>query len=60
MVAEVVVMPAEVTAEITGGPAALVVVKVKFPEVVDRLDALAEIAAKSYVVPGVNPERVTE
>jgi hypothetical protein len=44
MVAEVVVMPVAVTALMTGAAAA-VVAKVKLPEVVDWLAALAEMAA---------------
>ena len=58
MVAEVEVMAVAVTAEITGATA--VVVNVKLPEVVDRLELLAETTSKSYVVPGVKPVRFTE
>ena len=59
MVAEVELIPVAVIPEITGG-AGVVVVKVTFVEVVDRLEVLAETTSKLYVVAGVKPVRVTE
>ena len=58
IVAEVEVIAVAVTEEITGATA--VVVKVKLPEVADRLELLAETTSKSYVVPAVRPVSVTE
>ena len=58
IVAEVEVIPVDVTAEITGATA--VVVKVALGEVDDKLEALAETTSKSYSVPGVVPVIVTE
>jgi hypothetical protein len=48
-------------AEITGGTAeAAEVVKVKFVEVVDKLEELTDTTAKLYVVPAVKLLSVTE
>ena len=58
MVADVVVIPVAVTAEITGATA--VVVKVALGEVDDKLEPLVETTSKSYSVPCVKPVIVTE
>ncbi len=52
------VMELDVTLVICG--ATVAVAKVKLPDVVDWLAPFAEMAAKSYVVPGVRPVSVTE
>jgi hypothetical protein len=58
MVAELAVIPVEFTAEMVG--ATFTVVKVKLADVDVPPGLLVDTASKSYVVPGVKPERLTE
>jgi hypothetical protein len=59
MVTDVLLRALVATFVITG-PAAAVVVKVLFAEVLDTLLLFADTTSKSYVVPGVRLVNVTE